>query len=218
MSVKAELKENILATKVEGVVKWGIDHRPLVLMAAVALLASVLISSVFILRAKERRDLNWTRLAQAQSYLAQKQFATAQSILEEIQKTAPNTTEALHAAYTLGLVSLETKNDAAAINAFSTVANLPGNHPLRPLALSNLGYAYEQKKDHRLAAQTLQRFIDQYADHFLAARTQLSVGRNWALAGDKEAATKALTQLIDLYPTSEWAKNARVIMDKIKTR
>jgi TolA-binding protein len=86
------------------------------------------------------------------------------------------------------------------------------------LALSNLGFAYEQKKEYKNAAETLQKYMDAYADHFLAPRVQLAIGRNWALSGDTDAAKKTLSQLIDLYPTSEWAQNARLIMDKFISR
>jgi TolA-binding protein len=46
----------------------------------------------------------------------------------------------------------------------------------------------------------------------------LGLGRSLAAAGKIDEAKKALGQLIDLYPTSHWAENARSIMDKFKTR
>jgi TolA-binding protein len=80
-----------------------------------------------------------------------------------------------------------------------------------------LGFAYEQKGDYAGAAQTYRQFMTDHAEHFLAPRIQLALGRSLAMSNQPQAAQEALGHLIDLYPTSPWAENARQIMDKLKT-
>ncbi len=84
--------------------------------------------------------------------------------------------------------------------------------------MNNLAFAFEQQKKYDQAAAVFGRFMVEHGDHFLAPRVQLSLGKNLALSGKTEEAKKALQQLIDLYPTSPWAENARSFLDKNKTR
>lgn len=215
MSTKSELKENILAAHLEGVVKWGLDHRPLVITTAAVIVVGILISSVFMIRQKEQAEQDWTRLSQAQVLSGQKQYAPAKEILTTISNNTPDKNIRLHALFQLGELAITEKNYDAAINHLTILIAQAGNSPLKPLALSNLGFAYEEKKDFTNAAQTYRAFMDEFAEHFMAARTQLALGRVYAASGNNEAAKTALTQLIDLYPTSPWAENARQIVDKL---
>ncbi len=219
MSTKSELKENILADKLETVVKWGMENRPKVLGGLVFLVMAGLISSVFIIRSQETNEVNWTRLTQAQTLMSQSRNPQSREILTDIRSHSPNTPAFLYATFYLGELNLtEKKYDEATANFSEVVAQTGKQEPLRPLALSNLGHAQEQKKDFQAAAKTYQQFTEEYPDHFMAPRVQLELGRNLSLSGEKEAAKKILGQLMDLYPTSPWAENARRIMDKIETR
>lgn len=217
-SKRSELKENILANKVEKVIIWASEHRPLVLGLLGGIVVIGLFSSVVIIRNKERRELQWTLLARADELLRQQRFDQSQKAYEDIIKAAGTDSVSLHAKYHLAEQALIEKKADVAIEKFSNLVETAGKSPLRPLALSNLAVSYEQKKDFELAAQTYQKFMDEYSGHFLAARNQLALGRSLAYAGQTDAAQEALGQLVDLYPTSVWAENAREIMDKIKSR
>lgn len=215
VSERSDLKENILASKLEGLTEWIIGNRPKVLTGLGVFLAVVLVSSVLILRRQEQTDLTWTRLSQAQAYLSQKHYPEAEQLLQDLKVNAPTSETRLMANYFYGDLMLELKKYDEAVRTYSDVISRSGSSPLKPLALSALGFAYEEKKDFAQAGTTYQQFLDQYADHFMAARTQLSAGRVQLLAGNKEGAKKSLGQLIDLYPASEWAKAAREILTKI---
>jgi len=218
MGKRSELKENILANKMEHLVQWAVAHRPHVLIGTGVIVVSVLLSSVFIIRNGEVRDMNWTRLSQAVSYFNQKDFPAARQILTDVQQQDPRGVLFLYATYHLGEIDLAENKYDDAVRNFSSVIASSGKNPLRALALTNLGYAQEEKHDFAEAAKTYRKFLDEYAEHFMAARTQLALGRALALSGDKQAAKTTLSQLVDLYPTSPWAENARRIMDKIETR
>lgn len=217
MSVKAELKENLLATQLEGVVRWVVENRPKVLAGAGVLLAALLISSVFILQRADQTKVDWTRLSQAQAFLNAKKYAEAAQILTNVRDTTPDIDAKLYASFYLGQAALAENKVDEAIAQFSSTAQAAFKHPIRPLALSNLGFAQEEKMDFAAAAQTYRQFLSDYPEHFLAARTQLALGRSLAAANDVAGAKEALGRLVDLYPTSPWAENARQIMDKLKT-
>jgi TolA-binding protein len=215
MSTKSELKQNVLASKLEAVTPWLITHRTQILGGIGVLIGAALVGSVFIIRKNEARDIAWTRLAQAQILLSQNRADAALPILKEIQGANPGSRESMFAAFYLGQAELEAKRYEEAIQQFSNVVAQSAGQPLRPLALSNLAFAQEQKGDYPAAVQTYQQFMSEYSEHFLAARAQLSLGKAQLRAGDKEGARKSLGQLVDLYPTSPWAQNARRIMDKL---
>jgi TolA-binding protein len=218
MSTRSELKENILASKVEVGLSWILAHRIPVLVAMGVSIGVILIGSVFIIRKKEKSETDWTRLSQAQFLAAEKNFAAAESIFDDITKTNPGSDVALYARYQLAEMKITEKKFDEAIQILTSVVSESQNKPAHPLALSNLGYAYEEKGDFSKAADTYRQFMSQFAEHFLAARVQLRLGVSLTRSGDAEGGKKALGQLIDLYPTSPWAENARRFMDKSKTR
>jgi TolA-binding protein len=218
MSRQSELKENILASKLEGALTWGIQNRTSVITGLGILLGLLLLSSVIIISRKQTLETNLTRLAQAQALVAGRQFDKAEQILTDISNQRPSGNLALQVHYYHGIAALGLKKYDDAIALFQKVVDEAGNSPLKPLALVNLGFTYEEKKEFSQAADIYGRFIVDFSDHFLAPRTQLSLGRALALAGKKDESKKAFDQLIDLYPTSEWAKIARSFIDKNKTR
>ncbi len=218
MSTRSELKENMLASKMEGSLGWFNAHRVPVFASLGIGVAVMLIASVFIIRKRERTEIEWTRLAQAQGLLGEKRFEVADGMLNDIANTNAGTLTAAYAHYHLAESQLEQKKFNDAIKSLGDVVAQTTDKPLRPIALSNLGFAQEQKGDFTGAAQTYRQFLEQYGDHFLAARTQLRLGLSLIRGGDIDGGKKALGQLIDLYPTSPWSENARRFMDKSKTR
>jgi TolA-binding protein len=218
MSTQSELKENLLAAKLDGVVEWIVARRFQVLAVGSLFLLAVLIGTFLIIKRGEDNEIRSTRLAQAEVLINQKQYAAARSILADVSRQAANQPVGLLASYYLGVVNLEDGKWADAVTAFSSVADRAGKSPLRPLAMENLGFALEQSNDFKAAAAAYGKFMESYSDHFLAPRVQLARGRSLVLAGDTAAAKDVLGQLIDIYPTSTWAQRARLIMDKVQTR
>ncbi|MBV9080206.1 MAG: tetratricopeptide repeat protein [Elusimicrobia bacterium] len=218
MSHKAELKENILASKLETAVVWIVERRVQVATVLGVIVAAALISSVFFLRHQEAVDTSRTKLGYAQSLVSQDRLTEAVPVLEDIQKSPADTDTRRLAKFLSGVVAFGTSKTDDAIRDFGDAANMSRNHPLRPLALANLGSAYEQKQDFESAARTYTTFMSEFADHFMAPRVQLGLGRSQLLAGKKDDAKKSLEHLIDLYPTSEWAENARRLLDNTRNR
>ena len=214
---RSKLKENVLASRLEGVSNWMVQNRPRVLTIIGIVLAAILIGSVIVLRQKEQQELAWTRLAQAQSYASQNKTSEARQILTELLSSNTAGTFRLYLEYNLGEVALKEKNYDEAVQHYRAVIDRGGKEPLVPLAYSNLAFSFEEKKDFADSARVYQEFLDKFPDHFLAPRTQFYLGRAHLLAGEMEAGNRALGNLIDLYPTSEWAKNARQLLDKNKT-
>jgi TolA-binding protein len=215
MSTRSELKENVLATKLDVGMAWAMENRSKVLMGIGFVLVAALMASVLIIRKNQERDTYWTQLARAQALMSQKQWPQARESLQLIQSNQPTTMAGIYATYHLGEVAIEEKKYDDAVKSFSTVVDKTAKSPLHPLALSNLGFAQEENKQYSDAALTYKKFLEKHSDHFLAPRIQLSLGRSYYLAGQKTEAKQALGQIIDLYPTSEWAKNARAMLDKI---
>ncbi|OVE77669.1 hypothetical protein BVX98_02070 [bacterium F11] len=218
MSKKSELKENVLAAKVEKALSWILDYKVPVLAFLGVLIFGLLVGSVFILRRNEKRELVWARLSQAQSLLAINQLSQARQILTETRTESPDLTTLLFSSYYMGQVELADEKFEDALPLFEEVVEKGGKALITPLALSNLGYTQERLGNFSEASQTYQQFMDQYGEHFMAPRVQLSLGRSLLKAGEMENGKIALDQLVDLYPTSPWAENARQILDKSESR
>lgn len=218
MSTRSELKENILASKLEIVIKWGMENRGPVLTIAGLTLAGLLLSSVFILRSREQKEFNVTRLAQVQALVIQKRYDQARSILEDMALINLSGPLAFQIPYYRGVTALGLKDYAAAQTYLKEAFDKGGDSPLKPLTLVNLGFAFEEAGDPAGAVEQYGRFMADFPEHFMAPRVQLLLGKALLRAGKEVEGKKALEQLVDLYPTSAWAENARSIMDKYKTR
>jgi TolA-binding protein len=218
MSRKAELSENILASKLESALTWIIERRVQVLTSFGVAIAAVLIGSVFALRRHDAREQARTRVAYSQALLSQARFAEAASALDDVRKNPVDADTARLAAYLRGVAALGMSKPDDAVTYLNEAVALSNGHPLQPLALADLGAAYEQKKDFDSAARTYQTFLTDHADHFMSARVMLSLGRVQYLTGKPDDAKKTLDRLVDLHPTSEWAENARRLIDKNKIR
>ncbi len=214
-SVRSELKENILANYLENTIKWSMSNMPIILGGIGLIILAVLAGSVIILRKQEAKNLNWTRMAQAQSLTRQGDLIDSRKIYTDIKTASPNTKEAVFASYYLGDIALTEKKYDEAITLYSDVVEKSGPSPLKPLALVNLAFSFEEKKDFKAAANTYKQFMSSFAEHFMAPRIQLAWGRALLSSGENEAAKETLGQLVDLYPTSPWAENARQILDKL---
>jgi hypothetical protein len=91
------------------------DNRPKVFTALGVLVALILISSVFVLRQHEQKNTAWTRLAQAQFFINQKQWSSAQEILNDIKNDHAGTTVGLFSNYYLADIAMsEGRYDDAA--------------------------------------------------------------------------------------------------------
>ena len=218
MSRRSDLKENLLAAKLERALIWAIEQRVAVLSALGFLVAALLVGSVLYFRRQEKNDALWTRLAQAQYLLSQKQFVESESLLEAVRGEAAGLPVAEFASFYLGEANLGQNDLEEALASYRSIAETGRNERLKPLAMANLGLAHERRNEHAAAAEVYRRFLDKYPDHFLAPRTQLALGRALSNAGEPDAAREALNHLLDLYPTSVWAENARRILDSAGSR
>jgi predicted negative regulator of RcsB-dependent stress response len=218
VSERAELKENLLAARLEGVLTWVIERRIQFLISIGVLVAVLLISSVFVLRKREQVDQARTKLAYAQSLVSQRAYAEAAPIIDEVRKANADSDTARLAAYLAGVSAFEQNKLDEAISLLTEAVDRSGGHALRPLARMALGTALEQKKDFPAAVANYGAFLAEMPDHFLSPRVQLSLGRAHLLAGNEAEARKALEHLIDQLPTSEWAENARRLLDFKKVR
>ncbi|MCG3205946.1 MAG: hypothetical protein KCHDKBKB_02670 [Elusimicrobia bacterium] len=194
------------------------DHRGPVVIGTGILIVASLLSSVFLLRNRQQRDAALTRFAVAQSLVGARKYDQAALILRDLKPTVTDKLLKARISYYEGVAALGLNKFSEAKGFFIQTMDLSVGTPLRPLALSNLGFAQEEEKDYEAATQTYGRFMAEYGEHFLAPRVQLSLGRALFSLGKFDEAKKALVHLIDLYPTSTWAQNARSIMDKLKTR
>lgn len=218
MSTRSELKENILASKLEAPLAWVLRNLPAVLIGLGVIVVAGLVASVLIIRRQQTAETSWTRMAMAEALRGQKSFDQAKAIYTEIRNTLPRAAVGRHAQYYLGVTALEEKKYDEAAESFQRLISETVQSPLLPLAQTNLAFALEQKKDYAQSAAAYQTFMEKYPDHYLAAHNQLALGRTRLLSGDAEGAKAALTQLIDLYPTSAWAEKARPMMDKLQSR
>jgi outer membrane protein assembly factor BamD (BamD/ComL family) len=80
------------------------------------------------------------------------------------------------------------------------LADTASKKDMRPLALSAQASAEEMAGRLPQAQAAVQRFLKDYADHFLAAQNYLAQARLAEMTNDRAAATAAYDRFVGLYP------------------
>src|SRR4051812_2237432 len=83
MSRQAELKENVLAAKLEILVRWAVEHSQVVLGSLAVVIIAVLAASVVIIKKQEARKSAATKMSLAIEALQRQNIPQAEKLLKE---------------------------------------------------------------------------------------------------------------------------------------
>ncbi|NOZ87577.1 MAG: tetratricopeptide repeat protein [Deltaproteobacteria bacterium] len=107
----------------------------------------------------------------------------------------------------------------SAIETYKSFLDNPVDVPyMRFLAIQDLAYTYEQKKDLDSALNQFQKLAAEMEKNPLQDEGLFQVGRIQELRGDKEAAKTAYTQLVENFPNSNRKKEAEVRLIELKAK
>lgn len=120
--------------------------------------------------------------------------------------------------YRAGFEQFQKKKWGNAIVAFEKLTNdLPARDSLLPRSYWYLAQAHEHQQEHLLAAQAFTRLYESFPDDTLADDAAFQAGKSYRRMWRKpaldptygETAISTFNTLIGLYPTSEYAEQAR---------
>lgn len=209
LSNRQRLKKNELEDLVITAVHWTKNNRMLFFSIAGIVLGAGILSFFFFTTYNEIKIRASDKLSMAQGSLSQGQTAQAIGMIDEVITKYPNTASAFQARLSKAeyLNSQKKYDEAQAL----VMPVIEGGNPktIIPLALSILGTSQENAQKYKEAAETYNKFLDKYPDHFLAPKTYESLGRVYELINSPAEAKAVYEKLALLYPASAWSKRAQ---------
>jgi len=119
-------------------------------------------------------------------------------------------------AYDDALKAFQAGNLKRADDSFTAFANKYPKSPYLPLALYWGGNSKYANKEYAGAIAQLQSFIKRFPTHPRVAAAMLTLGSAQLEGGNKVASKKTLNELINKYPDSDSAKDAKQLLATIK--
>jgi tetratricopeptide (TPR) repeat protein len=206
---RQEAKKNELAVWVDKATLWVKFHPQPAIWAGVGVLAVVLLCVGFVNRTLGQKEDAWAKLAMIQSYAYAGQPQSALEQAGKLSEEYPSSPAADFGQLLTGDILFEQGKYKEAVQAYQKILDRPSAKALAPMALADLELTQEAAGDYKAAADMAQKFLETYADHFMAPPVHGSLARCLAALGEKDKAKAALERIAFLYPQTYWADWAK---------
>lgn len=207
--VRQEIKKNEIADFLAKAAAWALANRQRAVGIAGGMLAVVIGGIYIVNQIFQNQDTAWERLAFAQSYAYQGQPAKAIEQLKLLEDQFSQTPASGFGMLFAGDILFRAGQYKEAATTYQRLLDRQSPKQTMPLAMSDLGLSQEAAEDCKSAVETNQRFLDAYADHFLAPQAHASLARCLDLLGLKDKPKATYERMALLYPDSYWAQWAQ---------
>lgn len=206
---RQEAKKNELAVWVDKAVAWVKFHPQPAVWACAGVVFVILLAAGFAHRQSVRKEEAWARLAMVQSYAYAGQPDNALQQAKALGEEHSSSAAADFARLLSGDMLFEQGKYKEAAQAYEQALQRPAAKGSAPMALASLGLTQEAGGDCKAAAATDQKFLDSYADHYLAPPVHASLARCLAAMGERDKAKATFERIAFLYPQTYWADWAK---------
>jgi tetratricopeptide (TPR) repeat protein len=179
---------------------WIRDHQERFWAVTGTTALTILLIFFMVHHRQQRNEEAWNQLGLVQNQLMQNQMADAKKTLADWQTKFQGTSASGYAKFMEADLLYRTSDYTNAAQLYGSLADGAPKKDMRPLALTAQASAQEMAGQLPQAQATVQRFLNEYGDHFLAAPNHLAQARLAELTGDKAAASAAYDRFIALYP------------------
>lgn len=143
-------------------------------------------------------------------------FSNTISKLKKIADNYTSTSSASKAVFLLGSLYYELGNYSLAVEAYKRyIEKYDENDFLNTAVYKGLGSAYIQLKDHDNAISAFQTAIKKYPDNFNIPEIRYKLARCYIEKQNLENARAELNLIIQQYPQSTYAKEAKLMLASI---
>ncbi len=120
------------------------------------------------------------------------------------------------AEFNLGNLKYQQNDIDAAIEHYQTyIKKYADNDIILFGAYNGLGSAHENKRDFQSAVDTYSEYIKKYKKSLFIKMVKFSLARAYMLSENKEGATAAFQDIIDNYPNSKEAEEAKYFINRL---
>ncbi len=207
--VRQQIRQDEVQTVLDKGLAWVAKNRQKATTTAAIAGAVILIASLMTYRWRSTRAAAWERLGLAESLAYSGRPDAAVEQIKQLEVEQPSSEAAAFGALFLGDMQFQRQLYKEAGENYVKVVERGMPKSLHPVALSNLALSQEASGQPQPAAQTAQRFLDAYPDHFLAPQVHACLARTLQAQGQAEQAKAAYQKIMLQYPDTSWASWAQ---------
>ena len=203
--VRQQIRHDEMHDVVDKGLLWIEKNRQTAAMGAGAIVVVAIILVATFSHARNARAQAWDRLSLAQSYAYSGVPQAALAQFDQLRRDHPNSDAAGFATVFAGDVHFQRAEYKEAADEYSKIIERGLPKGLQPVALADLAITQESAGQAQQAAQTAQRFLDAFPDHYLAPQVHACLARSLLAAGQKDQAKAAFQKISLQYPDTSWA-------------
>lgn len=207
--VRQQVRRNELQDTVDMVLLWVSRNRQTAAAGAGALAAALLIAGFIVYRSRTLAEAAWSRLGEAQEHAYGGRPDQSLLRLKELFTDYGRTKASAFGLLFQGDMMYPRGQYKEALESYSKVLERGEPKVLQPVATADIAVTQEAAGNCPEAASTAQRFLDSYADHFLAPQVHASLARCLEALGKGDQAKAAWQKIVLQYPDTSWASWAQ---------
>ena len=192
---KHEAKTNELAALVDRLLLWLKVHQQTAIWTGLGIVAALAVGGLSINRYLANRDAAWAKLAIAQSYAYSGQPASAVEQLKTLAEESPSSPASGYGLLLAGDIFFQQDKFKEAEESYQKALDSSSAKDLPPIAHAGLALSQEGEGDCTRAAETGNRFLESYQDHFLAPQVHASLARCFLAMGQPDKAKSAYERM-----------------------
>ncbi|HEX9935312.1 MAG TPA: tetratricopeptide repeat protein [bacterium] len=213
---KKEIKEDALVTTIFKVQRLYSTYRKQIEIGLIAVLAVVVLGGLMLRSKKSAERQASARLGLTEPAYFSGEYQRVIPELTSIQEKYPGTPSAGEAVFYLGNAQFAVGNLDQAEACFRRYAEDYGqNRAFKASSLAGMAAVQEARKQYEKAAVLYEKAGRNYQDLFSAPSYLMNAGRCYAAANDIAKGKQLYQILLDKYPDSNAAQEARALIESL---
>jgi TolA-binding protein len=213
--VRQEIKKDWLQETIESLYVWGSKNRQTAATVAGGAALVVGLAGLLIYRSYSLQNAAWDRLTVAQDSAYSGKVDSALQQISQLAADYPNSAAAGYGLLFKGDILFPKGQYKEALEAYAKVLENGQPKAIQPMALGDTALAQEAAGQCPQAAQTAQKFLELYGDHFLAPQVHACLARCLQAGGQADQARIAYQKITLQYPETSWAGWAKTRLDAV---
>lgn len=202
---RQQVRRDELQDALEVGADWVAKNRQLAAMIGGGVAGVLIIAGLLFYRARSMREQAWEQLSMAHAYAFNNQVDTALKQIDTLADESGANTASGFGYLFAGDILYPRGQYQQAMDFYNKLITRGTPESLQPYALADLAVTQEAAGQAVQAAQTAQRFLDAYGDHFLAPQVHALLARAQAAQGQAEAAKTTYQKIVIQYPDTSFA-------------
>lgn len=215
---RREIKEDKLVTYYFRAQEFYRRNQKLVNYAVIAV-AALIFLGVYISNSKKAAEEKASvELARGKAAFASENYDVAIDVLSALTSDFDGTRAAGIGTIYLAHAYMAKKDYDEAERAFHRYLDDYGDDPILAVtAAAGIAACYDEKGDYGRAAELYEEAARKYKDSFKAPELLLSAARCYRLYGKQDEARRVLQTLLDRYPSSQLANDAKLYLAELRS-